>query len=154
MKDIKTYPGLVSKQTIKINTTLLHMNPLISSWAEWDTNVSCLLPLFPPGAPGRQVPQHYTLLQTSLHTPAFPRHSDYWAHLDSITSVITSLISVCSPALFPASALFVEHCACLVSCLFLIKCWLPVPASHLRHQSLHKCIFLGRGVVRHRKEVR
>jgi hypothetical protein len=37
--------------------------------------------------------------------------SDYWTHLDSITSVITSPISV----LFPASALFVV-CRCLPVC--------------------------------------
>jgi hypothetical protein len=71
--------------------------------------LSRLLPLFSPGTRGHQAPQHYALLPPLLRTSAFPvtRISNYWTPLDSITSVITSHIFVCSPALFPASALIV-----------------------------------------------
>ena len=85
------------------------------------------------------------------HTCLSPvtRISDYWTHLDSITSVITFPISVWFPALFPASALIAVcrcvpvcwRCSCFVICLFLNKCWLPVPAAHLRRRLLQYLSF-------------
>ena len=109
--------------------------------------MSRLLPLrLPlPGTRRRQAPQHYALLPPSLLTPAFhpvTRISDYWTHLDSITCVITSPVSVCSQALFPASGLMFTCLripgsdAVLVDVCSTLNVQLPIPTSLLQRQSL------------------
>lgn len=114
-----------------------------------NNNLSHLHPLPLPGARRRQASQHYTLLPPSLRTSAFPHHTlqqlldNYWTHLDSVTCVITSPISVCSQALFSASGLmFVCLCipgsdAVLFDVCSILNVRLPVPASLLQRRSLH-----------------
>lgn len=76
--------------------------------------LSHLLLLSLPDARGRQAALHYVLLPPSLRTPAprVTRISDSLQSPGLNLRVITSPLSVCSPALSPASALIVV-CLCL-----------------------------------------
>jgi hypothetical protein len=90
---------------------------------------------------GHQAAQHNALLPPSLQTTlsivknihcSYPLHSHGLNHLCYF--LLPPPISVCSPGLFPASAL-------IVICRFVTRFWscsCPVPASHLQRQFLQK----------------
>ena len=111
--------------------------------------VSRLLRLFPsPGAWGRQITLHHTLLQSITHTCPPPSLTSAWLDSPGLTyhMFFSSPIFVCSLALFPAAALIVFCLSfCLLTlylsrlCQLFIKCLLPVPASSLQRQLMWQC---------------
>ena len=82
-----------------------------------------------PGSPALRTP---AIIIMHACLPPVTCISNYWTHLDSITSVITFSIFIWFPAMFPASALIDLSLCWPWPCLV----WLPVPASHLLRRSL------------------
>jgi hypothetical protein len=67
------------------------------------------------------------IIITHASLPPVTLISDYWTHLDTITSVITFPISVWFPALFPASALIVVLSLFTSVLTLFLFCYLSVP---------------------------